>query len=148
MRVRLVVTEPSRDGAQCPALTEDRQCSTQGCEEPHACQVSDWAAFGQCSKPCGSGKQARVRQVVSGSRNGGMGCPELQEQRDCNTHGCDQPAPEPAANGGSDDEQDVDADETDSDQVSQKKEENTAAVNAAIAEQKKVEDAAKVRTAA
>merc|ERR1711988_381782 len=86
-RSRPITVQPSTDGQQCPMLTESRQCNTQGCPTPTDCKVSPWGDFDKCTKSCGGGMQKRVRTVIEAATNGGS-CPQLAEQRKCNTQGC------------------------------------------------------------
>ena len=55
---------------------------------PEDCAVSDWGAFGACSKDCGGGTQTRSREVTTPARSTGTACPVLQETQDCNTDAC------------------------------------------------------------
>jgi len=52
---------------------------------PAECLVSEWKEWGGCSKACEGGSYSRSRDVIS---NGTLPCPELNEQKACNTHGC------------------------------------------------------------
>jgi hypothetical protein len=52
------------------------------------CAVSDWTAFGPCDKKCGGGTQHRHRHITTEALNGGAECPQLVEERVCNTRGC------------------------------------------------------------
>lgn len=60
---------------------------------PADCVLGDWTAWGECSKTCGGGTQARSRPVARKDRNGGAACPadtdpRRLESRACNTQTC------------------------------------------------------------
>ena len=56
--------------------------------EPIDCQ-GKWSNWGDCSKPCGGGKQSRYWTTTTQPQNGGAACPSPStETRDCNTQGC------------------------------------------------------------
>ena len=65
----------------CPAGTH--QCAIVNCE------VSEWGAWGKCSADCDGGSQTRSRKVTVTPTNGGMKCPSLTDEQDCNTHACE-----------------------------------------------------------
>jgi len=52
------------------------------------CALAQWGGFTPCSKECGSGSQARSRNVVQQPSNNGAACGPIEETRKCNTHGC------------------------------------------------------------
>jgi hypothetical protein len=85
-RTRTVTENAAYGGAECPALTETQACNTQAC--PADCKVGDWSAWGECSKPCGTGSQTRTRSVTQQAANGGAICPSLSEMQNCNTQAC------------------------------------------------------------
>ena len=85
-RTRTIVTAPSDEGEQCPALSENQNCNTHSC--PVNCVVSVWGDFSACSVTCGGGVQTRTRSVVTPASDGGDDCPSLTEDQNCNTHNC------------------------------------------------------------
>ena len=84
-------------GAECPA-EQERVCSTEACPTasptpaptPSAqdCATSTWGKWQPCSEPCGGGVQGRARFVKVRSAHGGALCPQLEDQRNCNTGPC------------------------------------------------------------
>merc|ERR1719183_859759 len=65
----------------CPPGTH--QCAVVNCE------VSEWGAWSKCDAKCGGGSQTRSRKVTVEPQNGGMKCPSLTDEQDCNTHACE-----------------------------------------------------------
>lgn len=55
---------------------------------PQDCIVSEFSAWSQCSKTCGSGLQHRTRHVVAPPQFGGSGCPNLTEFQVCQAGPC------------------------------------------------------------
>ena len=53
---------------------------------------SDWSAYGDCSKYCGTGKQIRTRRCdAPAPQHGGKDCSQLgndKEEKSCNTQAC------------------------------------------------------------
>jgi len=47
------------------------------------CQVSEWSEWSSCSARCGQGKSGRTRTVLRPESNGGVSCPDLEQQRSC-----------------------------------------------------------------
>jgi hypothetical protein len=82
------VEEKTKPDAVCAELTETRKCNTGPC--PRDCVLREWKGWGACDKDCGGGKQKRKRRVKKMPRHGGAKCGHLNEERDCNTHGCIQ----------------------------------------------------------
>ncbi|MDD9935209.1 MAG: thrombospondin type-1 domain-containing protein [Myxococcales bacterium] len=78
-RTRSVTVEPSNGGVMCPALESSRPCNTHAC--PVDCEVSDWSEWGDCD--CDSGLEYRIRSVTVEPKNGGAGCPALEDSRAC-----------------------------------------------------------------
>lgn len=87
-RSRTVKTPAGNGGAACPAAQETQSCNDQQC--PVDCIVSTWseADWSTCTKSCGSGTQTRTRSEERAADFGGVACPALQEQRECNSHAC------------------------------------------------------------
>lgn len=86
--VRRKISDASPDGAQCGEMELERTCNRFQC--PTHCEVSDWAGWDPCNKPCGGGVQLRHRNVTTapkGSR--GMKCPILAETQQCNVGACE-----------------------------------------------------------
>jgi hypothetical protein len=83
---RTVVTEADHGGVQCPALFKTASCNTQWC--PVDCKMSNFGAWGICTKTCGGGKSYRHRKVVRFAKNGGKSCDALVESRTCNPQSC------------------------------------------------------------
>ncbi|XP_030378084.1 uncharacterized protein LOC115626767 [Scaptodrosophila lebanonensis] len=52
------------------------------------CQVSDWGAWSECDKSCGTGMMTRTRQVLQPAQNGGKHCPSLLQKRGCQGYHC------------------------------------------------------------
>ncbi|XP_034140378.1 thrombospondin type-1 domain-containing protein 7A isoform X2 [Drosophila guanche] len=52
------------------------------------CQASDWSAWSECNKSCGSGLMTRSRQVLQVAQNGGKHCPTLFQTRSCQGFCC------------------------------------------------------------
>lgn len=88
LRTRAVTQAAQNGGASCPELEENKACNIQPCAPTKDCTVSQWSAFGKCSARCGGGTNSRSRTVVKKPEKGGRGCPDLTEQRPCNTHSC------------------------------------------------------------
>jgi len=57
-------------------------CNEQPCTID--CEVDTWGAWGSCSATCGSGVETRTRVVLKQEASGGVACPELTEERQCN----------------------------------------------------------------
>jgi hypothetical protein len=85
-RTRPIKVNKQGNGRDCGALEEP--CNTQACPPPPAenvdCQVGEW---GQCSKPCDSGK--RTRPIKVNKQGNGRDCGVLEEP--CNTQACPIP---------------------------------------------------------
>ncbi|KAJ8374864.1 hypothetical protein SKAU_G00054440 [Synaphobranchus kaupii] len=69
------------------------------CQSVPGCHVdggwSQWAAWSECSAPCGGGAKLRSRQCDNPTpQNGGRGCAGVSEQqKDCNTQHCTDSGP-------------------------------------------------------
>jgi len=89
-RSRSIWQQPTSDGTPCPALSEERDCNTQGCPAQD-CELAEWSAWGTCDKDCGSGTMSRNRTVTTPAAVGGIGCGELVDDRQCKTQPCALP---------------------------------------------------------
>lgn len=63
--------------------------------KPIDCQLSEWTAWSDCSKPCEGGEKIRTRQIIYGPQNGGLTCGETTEIQPCNEMPCDTNAQQP-----------------------------------------------------
>lgn len=95
-RFRKVLREARNGGLPTGETMQHQLCNTNPCDQD--CVLSDWTAWGTCSKVCNSGHRARVRKVLMPALVGGT-CPlerdpERLESRPCNKHSCpDAPLP-------------------------------------------------------
>ena len=55
---------------------------------PVDCQVGVWTQWSECSATCGNGTETRNRNVTTQTVNEGEKCPDLHENRTCNTNPC------------------------------------------------------------
>ncbi len=85
-RTRSIIQAARNGGAECPALSETRNCNTQPC--PIDCVLSDWGPWSECSATCGGGTRTRTRTVLVQAQNGGAPCGALSETEACNTQPC------------------------------------------------------------
>merc|ERR1711865_466698 len=90
-RTRSVMVQPQFGAAPCGELADSKQCNAIPCKSSSDCKVSGWGGFSTCSLECGGGDQTRTRSVVMPAAVGGIGCPLLEESRQCNSHGCANP---------------------------------------------------------
>lgn len=80
---------PQNEGKNCEGPTEETQaCNVKPC--PVDGGFSEWGAFGQCDKPCGTGVRKRTRTCTNPPpANGGKSCDgPLEEEEKCNTQPC------------------------------------------------------------
>jgi len=84
-RKRTIIIHPI-NGSQCPPLKMERECNVIGC--PVDCKVGDWSAWGDCTASCNGGVMTRTRDRNVEPENGGDPCPEMSEERECNTFAC------------------------------------------------------------
>lgn len=89
-RTRTVVSQPQNGGAVCPELQQFEICNPQPCVGPQPCIMSDWSAFGSCTKTCGGGTMTRTRYVTQPAINGGTACGSTVDEVPCNTNPCPQ----------------------------------------------------------
>eukprot|EP01012_Entosiphon_sulcatum_P049574 TRINITY_DN6820_c0_g1_i5.p1 TRINITY_DN6820_c0_g1~~TRINITY_DN6820_c0_g1_i5.p1 ORF type:complete len:1020 (+),score=28.13 TRINITY_DN6820_c0_g1_i5:698-3757(+) len=83
---RIIVLRPT-GLERCPALEETRTCNELPC--PVDCIVTDWSAWGLCSRDCGTGEQTRTRTISRQDAYGGIPCPSvLSESQKCNEQPC------------------------------------------------------------
>jgi len=85
-RIRTVLSAPTFGGDECGNTNDTRPCNTVAC--PIDCVVSDWSAWGTCSRDCGNGTQLQTRYVTNQPAFGGTPCPELTHVQSCNTDIC------------------------------------------------------------
>eukprot|EP01004_Peranema_trichophorum_P003198 NODE_21_length_5193_cov_112.595266_g17_i0.p1 GENE.NODE_21_length_5193_cov_112.595266_g17_i0~~NODE_21_length_5193_cov_112.595266_g17_i0.p1 ORF type:complete len:1676 (-),score=495.00 NODE_21_length_5193_cov_112.595266_g17_i0:119-5146(-) len=85
-RSRQVLVSPQFNGKACGLLQDVSNCNTQPC--PIDCVVSAWTQWSICDKTCGGGIQTRTREIVTADNYGGIKCPVLSEDRNCNTEFC------------------------------------------------------------
>jgi len=52
------------------------------------CIPAPWSGWGQCSEPCGGGKQTRTRGIAHSATGNGVCNENLSEERDCNQFAC------------------------------------------------------------
>ena len=85
-RSRTVLTPPNHNGDKCPHLSETASCNTHPC--PVHCSVSSFTGWSACSVTCGSGVQARAREVLVDVQFEGTACPGLRETQSCDAGHC------------------------------------------------------------
>lgn len=86
-RTRQIIRQPLNGGAQCGVLSENQNCNIHLC--PVDCVLTEWSAWGDCSKVCGVGRQNRTRNVRNESVGTGKCLQSLEEKRNCNDQICD-----------------------------------------------------------
>jgi hypothetical protein len=81
------VASPATGGDECPELSQAQPCNTFACVD--SCKVGEWEAWSTCESElgCGGGSQRRSRPVLQAS-TGGVPCPHLHENRECDTQDC------------------------------------------------------------
>ena len=84
-KLQPIITQPNIYGRACGPVTLEEDCNIQGC--PVDCVEGDWAKVGDCSKPCGGGKQQWTHPMIQ-PQNGGRACPSATKETDCNTQAC------------------------------------------------------------
>ena len=56
---------------------------------PTDCETSPWSGWTPCTKSCGIGLKARARMVLAQPTHGGLACPTLMENVECNIAACE-----------------------------------------------------------
>jgi len=98
-RTRAITMAPSKGGAGCGNLVDKRKCNTSPCapdgisQSMDGCVVGPWSGYSQCTHKCDGGIQVRSRDVLIQAKGAGVACPDLHEERECNTAGCLHPPP-------------------------------------------------------
>lgn len=96
-RMRSVLVPSLYDGNVCQGQKEERECNPTACpagfvydDRPKDCVISDWTAWGECDKRCGSGLQYRTKSVIQQPANGGAPCvdQEMVQSKGCNFEAC------------------------------------------------------------
>lgn len=87
-RTRTIALEAANGGQQCTGETANyRDCNTQKC--PIDCKWGPWSEFDTCTRTCGGGMHARIREIAQKARYGGDECTgEAQEMEGCNMQAC------------------------------------------------------------
>jgi hypothetical protein len=85
-QTRAIITPALSGGVTCPTTFRGEACNMVPCAKD--CIVSKWTALGKCSSVCGSGTTRRVRSVLQSAGYGGMSCPMLVDEQECNNHAC------------------------------------------------------------
>ena len=52
------------------------------------CEMTEWAAHGECSAPCGGGRQTFTKNVIRQGEHGGLACGNTTKIESCNIHDC------------------------------------------------------------
>lgn len=66
---------------------ETNNCNVHSC--PVDCKVSEWSAWGQCSKSCGGGESFMRKEILVLPAHGGVACDaNLIKRKTCNEHKC------------------------------------------------------------
>mmetsp|Transcript_64622 Transcript_64622/g.173035 ORF Transcript_64622/g.173035 Transcript_64622/m.173035 type:complete len:1004 (-) Transcript_64622:16-3027(-) len=81
------VSQQTSLGIKCPPLQMVKKCNEFPC--PIDCQMASWSKWGRCTKECGGGLQARVRNIKRRPNHGGKACPAQTETQQCNVASCD-----------------------------------------------------------
>ena len=86
-RTRDIMTPAGHGGLQCEEQKQTMPCTAKlYC--PVACKISQWGAWGRCSKACGGGKRTRYRTELAPANHGGRPCPAPFEAGVCNAIKC------------------------------------------------------------
>jgi hypothetical protein len=85
-RSKSVITAAAHGGSACKATHPDEYagvCSPSQC--PINCKLSEWGAFGECSRSCGNGVHRRARSIITFPAYGGNICDDTEETANCNS---------------------------------------------------------------
>jgi hypothetical protein len=85
-RTRTVLQLAHHGGSACNKLKDDADCNTDRC--PIDCIVTNYNEWSACDKSCGAGISKRERAISTDPAHGGMACPALVEEQDCNIRKC------------------------------------------------------------
>jgi len=77
---------PPAGGVECPPLKVEQSCMQARC--PLDCEVSAFSGWSACSAICDGGFQERTRSILQKAMHGGDACPEVVDQRVCNSNSC------------------------------------------------------------
>jgi hypothetical protein len=80
-----VLTTTAHGGDDC-AKRQTKRCGVDPC--PIDCKVTKWSGWGACTKTCGGGIATKHRTVVTTTEHGGIACPAVVSNRDCNSFKC------------------------------------------------------------
>jgi hypothetical protein len=90
LRMRSILTHPTRGGDPCGAITESNPCGTETCDPD--CVLADWSAWSECSKKCNEGHKHRVRVIEKPSKGVGKCAEQFDAERfeetTCNAEPC------------------------------------------------------------
>lgn len=89
-RLRGARQHAEHGGQPCGQLTQTETCGNDACDQD--CELSQWTAWGTCSKACGGGFEVRERHAVSMAQGDGScpakGSPARMEYMRCNETAC------------------------------------------------------------
>lgn len=77
------------EGYSCPPFFAKLPCGDKPC--PVDCAVSEWTAWGACSKACAGGTAKRTRKITTQMKDGGKSCPGIEMRKACNVGSCSDP---------------------------------------------------------
>jgi len=86
---RSVTQVAGLEGFSCPPFFAKLPCNDKPC--PVDCVVSEWTAWGACSKACAGGTAKRTRKVTTQMKDGGKSCPGVEMRKACNVGSCSDP---------------------------------------------------------
>jgi len=90
VRHRAVLTQALHGGLPAAETVQEQLCNHEPCDRD--CTLADWSEWGECSKMCNNGHEARTRRVLNPAL-GDATCPaendaERKERRPCNEAAC------------------------------------------------------------